>query len=216
MSRYAYLQPITANPHQLITDLAVARRGNLQVSKLAALAARGWGDTLEAIQKTVTRLDQLLAEMAKIPLLTADDPRRETYTDHMIAAGLPIEPTTIRAWFAAAEPNRPHLHQEADRRPADYYDRVPVQLFGLAWIELPPDCRVGSFTKAVTRAHSSPAEAADELKSRGLPAGDLLLKSLWDGRWQVFQRRQVTGRAATPMGSYAKKAPLGTGRLFIR
>ncbi len=216
MSRYAYLKSITANPHQLTTDLATARRGKLQTSKLAALAARGWGDTSEAIRKTVTRLDQLLIEIEKIPCLAADDPRREIYTAHMIEAGLPIEPTAIHDWLAAAYPHRPILHQEPDHRPADYYDREPVQLFGLAWIELPPDCRVGSFSKAVTKAHSSPAEAAEELKSRGLPGGDLLLKSLWDGRWQVFQRRQVTGRVCTPMGSHAKKAPLGEGRLFIQ
>jgi hypothetical protein len=111
---------------------------------------------------------------------------------------------------------RPQQPREPDRRPSDYYDREPVCLFGLAWIELPPDCRVGSFTKAVTKAHAGPAETVAELLARGIPAGDLLLKTIWDGRWQIFQRRQVTGRAATPMGSYAKKAPLGPGRLFIQ
>ena len=218
MSRYTYLQAITAKPQHLTSDLTAALRGAIQPSKLAALASRGWGETPEAIYSTANRLAQLLREMSKLPHLAADDLRLPIYQAHLTAAGLPVEPEAIRQWFAVANPNqaKPGLEQEADRRPADYYDREPIPLWGLGWIELPPECHVGSFTKAITKAHGSPAEAVEELKSRGLPAGDLLLKSLWDGRWQVFQRRRVTGRAATPMGSYAKKAPLGPGRLFIQ
>ncbi|OHB65736.1 MAG: hypothetical protein A2Y76_01535 [Planctomycetes bacterium RBG_13_60_9] len=102
--------------------------------------------------------------------------------------------------------------------PRDYYDSPTTYLFGYDWIELPPNCRTGSFSKALTKAHTLPSAAVADFASRPRAEGDVLLRALHDGRWQMFQRRQVTGRRWSDAGhdSYAVKAPCGTGRMFIQ
>ncbi len=222
MSKYTYLQPITAAPHQLARDLDAfgLREGNhhnRQPSLLAALARRGWGDTLEAIRKTALRLQQLREEAMGLAVQNVPDPRTQQWQAHLAEAGIPTEKAALAAWFAAMNPSGPAQHAAATSRPADYYDQEPIELWGLRWIELPPHCRTGSFSKAVTKAYASPTIAVQELTSRAQrPEGDLLLKRGYDCRWQVWQRRQVTGRGYSPMGSFAKKAALGEGRLFIQ
>lgn len=221
MSKYAYLKPIVANPRQCQIDLnfllaKINLAHGIQPSKLAAIAERGWGTGMEKVTKTARRLDQLVREAGSLITMPETDPRRAAYAKHLAEAGFPTDPDGLARWFAAAETSRPNLHKEPVKRPSDYYDRPTITLFGMQWIELPPDCRTGSFSKPATKAHGSPSDVVEELKTRGMPQGDLCLKRIWDGRWQAFQRRQIVGRSCTPMGSYAKKAPLGSGRLFIQ
>ena len=111
------------------------------------------------------------------------------------------------------------MNTQTRTRPADYQNTPRICLFGLDWIGVPMNCRIGSFTKAVTKAHALPSEAVADLLARGpIPAGDLLLTANHDGRWQIRQRTEVIGRLWSSAGqdSYAKKAPFGPGRLFIR